>query len=263
MTAAPDLSVLIVSHGHEDVLPACVRSLQGALNGLAAEIIVIDNLAAGRLAASGSDLPVRLFDNPEPMGFAANVNKAARASRGRHLLILNPDTEHASGALADAMAFLESRPQIGILGCRLLNGDGSPQQSYRQFPTLGVFLARGLGADSWPWQPEFYRRRMMAEVAPDGPHPVDWIFGAFMLVRRADFERLGGMDERFRLYYEDVDLCWRARRAGLATYVDPGMVFVHAHRRESAKKPFGQTWRWHGRSAARYFWKTRGRGAGG
>jgi GT2 family glycosyltransferase len=96
----------------------------------------------------------------------------------------------------------------------------------------------------------------MEETRFDAPHPVDWVFGAFMLMRRTDFERLGGMDEGFRLYYEDVDLCYRFRRAGLATYLFPGIQFVHAHARTSAKQPFGRSWRWHVESAARYFWKS-------
>ena len=99
----------------------------------------------------------------------------------------------------------------------------------------------------------------MEDVALATPHPVDLTFGAFVLLRRRDFVRLGDMVERFRHYYEDVDLCWRARQLGLETLVFPDVAFVHAHQRESAKSPFSETWRLHGRSAALYFWKTRGR----
>ena len=88
---------------------------------------------------------------------------------------------------------------------------------------------------------------------------VDWIFGAFMLMRRSDFLRIGGMDARYRLYYEDVDLAWRLRRAGLATWVFPALRFMHAHQRTSASRPFSRPWRWHVAGALRYFARTLGR----
>jgi len=256
MIATIDLSIVIVSHGHEKMLLDCLASLAPALDGLSVEIVIIDNLQQGAVAATLAALPVCLLENEIPMGFAANVNRGARATSGRHLLILNPDTVFRAGRLAEAIAFLDARPDIGVLACTLLNPDGSHQQNFRQFPTVPVVLARGLGADHWPWRPTFYRRRLMEEERFEKPHSVDWVFGAFMLVRRTDFERLGGMDERFRLYYEDVDLCYRFRRAGLRTFLFPGIEFVHSHLRTSAKQPFSQSWRWHVGSAARFFWKS-------
>lgn len=256
MTGAVDVSAVIVSHGHDAMLPACVGSLAAALDGLTYEVILIDNLGGPAPPWLVRAPFAKWIANARPEGFAANVNRGYAAARGRHLLILNPDTEHAGGRVADLVAALEAGPRIGVVGCALLNADGSPQRNYRRFPSLGVFLARGLGADRWPWRPEFYRRRMMGDVELGAPRAVDWIFGAFMLLRAADFARLGGMDARFRLYYEDVDLCWRFRRSGLETWVFPGVAFKHVHLRESAKRPFGKTWRWHGRSAALYFWKT-------
>jgi GT2 family glycosyltransferase len=254
---AADLSVVIVSHGHEEMLPACIASLAPALVGLAAETVVVDNLQKGAVAAALTSFPASIIlENRAPIGFAANVNRGAQATSGRYLLILNPDTVFRAGRLAEAIAFLDARPDIGVLACTLLNPDGSHQQNFRQFPTLPVLLARGFGADRWPWRPAFYRRRLMEDTRFEKPHPVDWVFGAFMLLRRADFERLGGMDEGFRLYYEDVDLCYRFHRAGLGTCLFPGIQFVHRHARASAKRPFGQTWRWHVASAARYFWKS-------
>lgn len=256
MTEAMELSVIIVSHGHEAMLTTCIGSLAPLLAPVKAEIIVIDNLQDGRVAAALAGYPVRLIENQAPQGFAANINEAARVASGRHLLILNPDTEGRSGCLANAIVFLDQHPQVGILGCRLLNPDGSRQQNYRQFPTLPVVIARGLGADRWPWQPPFYRHRLRVDVRSAEPHRVDWVFGAFMLLRRDEFLRLGAMDEGFRLYYEDVDLCYRYRKMGLATCVYPEIVFLHVHLRSSATHPFGRTWRWHVASAVRYFRKS-------
>jgi N-acetylglucosaminyl-diphospho-decaprenol L-rhamnosyltransferase len=256
VTKAVELSVIIVSHGHEVMLGACIGSLAPLLVPVKAEIIIVDNLQDGRVAAALAGYQVKLIENRAPQGFAANVNQAARVATGWHLLVLNPDTEGRHGRLADAIAFLDRHPQVGVVGCRLLNPDGSWQQNYRQFPILPVVIARGLGADRWPWQPPFYRRRLMADARFTQPHPVDWVFGAFMLLRRNEFLRLGGMDEGFRLYYEDVDLCYRYGKIGLVTCVYPEIVFLHAHLRTSAKHPFGRTWRWHVASAVRYFRKS-------
>ena len=260
MTDTPDLSIIIVSHGHAAMLPGCVASLASALDGLASEILVIDNLPDGGAAAALSGYPVRLTTNTAPLGFSANLNAGARATTGRFLLFLNPDTRHYRGRMADALGFLDSNPGVGLIGCRLLNPDGTLQQSFRRFPSPAVPLARGLGADRWPWRPRWYRHAVMENVSSETPFPVDWVFGAFLLLRRADFERLGGMDEGFRLYYEDVDLAWRMRRAGLDCWVFPSLQFLHEHQRSSARQPFSRAWRWHVGSALRYFAKTLGRG---
>ena len=255
--SVPDLSVIVVSHGHEALLAACLGSLGRALDGLATEVILVDNLGAGSLAAAGSGLPfpIRALVNPEPLGLAQNTNQAARAAGGAYLLLLNPDTEIRAGSLRDAVAFLGARADVGLLGCRLSNPDGSFQQSYRRFPTVPVVLARGFAADRWPYRPRFYRRGLMEAERLEVPAPVDWVLGAFMLMRRSDFVAVGGMDEGYRLYYEDVDLCYRLRQRSLATYYWPHLDVLHAWKRTSAASPLGRHWLWHVRSSWRYFRK--------
>lgn len=255
----PDLSIVVISHGHEAMLARCIASLEPALERLSAEILVLDNLPDGTAAEAAAGLGVRMLRNDRPIGFAANVNRGAAATRGRFLLFLNPDTEHRAGRLADAIAFLESRPDIGLLGCTLLSEDGSPQQNFRRFPSPAVPIARGLGAERWPWRPAWYTDKTMPTGRRAEPFPVDWVFGAFLLMRRADFARIGGMDERYRLYYEDVDLAWRLRRTGAATWIFPTLHFLHLHQRASARRPFSRAWRWHVGSALRYFSRTTGR----
>lgn len=259
MSGAPDLAIVIVSHGHEALLPRCIATLGAALEGLSVEVLVIDNLPGGHAAAALAGMPVRVVENAVPVGFAANVNRGAAETSGRCLLFLNPDTEHIAGRLADAVTFLDGHPEIGLLGCTLQGEDGELQQNFRQFPSPAVPIARGFGADRWPWRPGWYERAMMTTARSAAPFRVDWIFGAFLLMRRPDFDRVGGMDECYRLYYEDVDLAWRLRRAGLATFVFPAVVFLHAHQRSSAKRPFSRAWRWHVASALRYCLRTVGR----
>ncbi|UFN49754.1 glycosyltransferase family 2 protein [Roseomonas sp. OT10] len=258
MSEAPDLSIVIVSHGHEAMLPRCADSLAPALEGLRAEIILVDNLQAGGVAAAMRGRPVTVLENTRRLGFAANVNRGAAAATGRHLLVLNPDTEHQAGRLAEAIRYLDGQPGTGMLTCRLLNPDGTVQQNTRRFPSPLFLLVRGLGGDRWRWQPGFYRRGLMREpgtsvMTAQQPCTVDWAFGAFLLLRRALFQEVGGFDAAYRLYYEDVDLARRLRRKGLSVQLYPGLIFRHEHQRSSAARPFSQTWRWHVGSAIRYF----------
>lgn len=255
-TAAPELSVLIISHGHSHCLHRCLASLGPALHGVAAEVLLLDNLGGDLLRDMPPlSYPIRYFANHEPAGFAANANRLTREARAPRVLLLNPDTAYAEGALPELLSWLDDHPQAGLVGCRLLNEDNSLQRSCRRFPSPAVFLLRGLGVDRWPWQPKFYRQRMMEGRLPCSPTVVDWVFGAFLLYRRDQYLDLGGMDEGFYLYYEDVDLARRLQKAGLATIYYPPLAFHHIHLRTSARRPLGQTWRWHALSAWRYFMK--------
>lgn len=254
---AMDLSVIIISHGHEPMLHDCLASLGAATHDLETETLLLDNLPnGGAEALLRPHFPdVRFFRNEMPVGLSQNMNRAAREATGRYLLFLNPDTAHHSGRVADALSYLEQHPDTALLSCRLSNEDGSFQQNYRRFPTLPVIVSRALGADHWPWRPGFYRSRMMQGEVFEGPTPVDWVFGAFMLIRQDHFWAIGGMDTDFFLYYEDVDLCYRLREQGLKTVFYPELHFAHRHMRTSARRPFSQAWRWHLRSAFRILHK--------
>lgn len=236
---SPDLSVLLVSHGHADFVRACLASLgSGAMGDLVYEFIVIDNLAepgfADRIGAPQAFLQV--IANETRLGFGANMNKAAEIARGRILLILNPDTEYHAGDLAAAVRRLDADPTCGIASARLLNEDGSDQRNFRQFPTAVITALRGFGADHWAWRPDFYRRSLMEGQKLSSETAVDWVYGSFMLIRRSTFEAMGGFDTGYFMYYEDVDLCVRLRRMGLEVKVYPDLQFRHHHQRSSAQR---------------------------
>lgn len=253
----PDLSIIVISHGHDAMIRQCLESLEPGLDGLRAEVVLIDNLNNGKLQGEVAAIkhPLTILNNTVPVGFSANVNNAVAASSGRFVLLLNPDTYLRSGKLAQALSYLEEHAEAGILGCRLVYPDGRFQRNFRRWPTLAVALGRGLYIDRWPWTPRFYRQRVMDGCEFDSPQPVDWITGAFLLFRREHFDRVGGMDDRFYLYYEDVDLCYRFKEAGLLTIYFPSIEIVHSLQRSSASRPLGQTWRWHGQSMWHYFTK--------
>jgi GT2 family glycosyltransferase len=254
-----DLSVIIVSHGHESFLPGCIGSLAPSLVGLSAELILVDNLGRGGMAVAAglSPVPVTTLANSVPCGLANNVNRAVAGARGRFLLILNPDTRWHSGTWREAIGFLDGHERVGLLGARLLNTDGTMQSSVRRFPSVAVPVLRALAVDRWPMRPRFYRELVMDSTPADGPIEVDWAFGACLLLSRHLYQRLGGMDAGFRLYYEDVDLCYRIHELGLAVVLYPGVTLYHDHQRTSARRPLSAQWRWHVASAARFFRKHR------
>lgn len=251
-----DVAVVIISHGHEGFLPRCLRSLPPALEGLRAEVVVVDNLGASamRRIVSESPVPVMLRINAVPRGFASNCNMAIGLSGAPYILLLNPDTEFLSGKLKDALDFMRSDQSTGVVGCHLVNSDGEQQESYRQYPTLPVFLARILGAERWPWRPGFYRRSMMEGERFTAPATVDLVTGACFLIRRACFDQIGGFDEGFFLYWEDADFCYRARLSGSRTCFYPAITVLHHHQR-SSRTVTSRYARWHVQSAMRFFWK--------
>jgi GT2 family glycosyltransferase len=155
-------------------------------------------------------------------GFARAVNEGCRLSQGDWLLLLNPDMTLAPDfldeVLARAQRLAASQPGVGVVGFRLANGDGSRQLSTGPFPTLAGTLARLLRPRS---------RRKYAAPPEAGPCSVDWVTGCCLLVRRACWDDLGGLDPDFFLYYEDVDLCRRARGRGWSVLFDPGPSAVH------------------------------------
>ncbi len=254
-----DLSIIIISHGHEEMIRKCIASLEPGLSGLNVEILLVDNLNASQLEKEIADisLPIRLINNETPVGFSSNVNRAFEESTGRIVMLLNPDTYFQSGHFRHAIEYLDQNPKAGILGCKLIYPDGTLQQNYRRWPTLIVALGRGLYINHWPWKPRAYRDRVMEGIIFDSPHPVDWMTGACLIFRRDDFVRVGRMDSKFYLYYEDVDICYRFKEHGLSTIYFPDIQIVHSLQRSSAARPGGKTWRWHGQSMWRYFTKHR------
>lgn len=253
-----DVSILLVSHGHGDDVRTCLASLSAGLDGLTTETIVIDNLSEPDFLdqIGGPQDGLRLISNEERLGFGANVNKAARSASGRVLLILNPDTAYQSGQLSDAVSFLEADESRGVVASRLVYPDGTIQRNFRGFPSLAVTFLRALGANNWSRAPGFYQRAMLKSLDPQTPTQVDWVYGSFMLIRKAHFEELGGFDEAFFMYYEDVDLCHRLRCQGLSTWLYPDLTFQHEHKRDSAGILPTRLQMSHATSLFRYAWKS-------
>jgi GT2 family glycosyltransferase len=226
MTSAPDLSIIIVSYNTRALLAECLASLRATLAPLTAQIVVVDNASSdGTAAMVAADFPdVTLIANATNRGFAAANNQGLSISTGQEVLFLNPDTRVLPGAVAEALAYLRANWDVGAVGVRLLNGDGTLQPSWRRFYSfLGTLLdnkltARLLGRS----------QGSLIDGLPAAPTPVDWVIGAFLLVRRAALARVGGgFDERYFVYGEEIDLQYALRAAGWSVVFLPGPAIVH------------------------------------
>lgn len=224
--AVPRLSVVVVNYLCWQATATLVRQLRTtpALRHGAAEIIIVDNDSPWHpLIPRLRRMPgVSLRRWRGNRGFARAVNEGVRLSRGDWILLLNPDMSLEPGFLDKALARAEelaaADEKSGILGFGLRNSDGGSQRSAGPFPTLASSLARLLLPRAWR---KYYLRDMAA------CRPVDWVTGCCLLVRRSCWEDLGGLDGDFFLYYEDVDLCRRARERGWTVWHEPALSATH------------------------------------
>lgn len=224
------LSIVIVAHDSRPHLSACLRSIYQQADAPPLEVILVDNGSRdGGADAARLEFPqLALVSAPGNLGFAAGANLGIRQAKGTHLLLLNPDTEVAAGALRTMVEFLEATPDAGVVGPRLLNPDGSLQLSCRAFPGRWTALAHrdALLTRVFPRNPAS-RRYLLTDWDHDSIRPVDWVSGACLMIRREVLERVGPLDEGFFLFAEDVDFCKRVWAAGWKVYYVPDAVVVH------------------------------------
>lgn len=226
-----DLSVILVNWNAGLVLAECLRRVLPEVSALGGECIVVDNGSAERdLALLKREFPdLQVIANSLNLGFARAMNQGIKRSRGRYLLLLNPDAFIQAGSLRHIVSFMDAEPEVGILGPRIVNADGSTQGSARAFPGLATaFFGRSsLLSRFFPRNP-FTRRQVFATInAPDEPQDVDWVSGACMFVRRCVLEEVGFLNERLFLYWEDADICWRAQRGGWRVVYYPQARVTH------------------------------------
>jgi GT2 family glycosyltransferase len=217
-----NVSVVIVNWNTGMLLAECVRSVLA--NG-ADEVIVVDNASSDDSIAGvrAQFASVKVVENRENAGFARASNQAVRLSRGRYILLLNPDTRMVEGSLDRMVRFLESRPKAGAVGPRLLNTDGTLQVSAYPEPTLFREMWRLLHLDS-VWPAGSYP---MSSWPEDEAREVDVLTGACILLRREVLDAGDLLDERYFIYSEDQDLCRRLRSQGWDLYWEPDAVVVH------------------------------------
>lgn len=229
-----------------------------------AEVIVVDNASSdGSPGMVAAEFPwVRLIANSDNRGFTGGNNQGILISCGRYVLFLNPDTEVVGDALARMVACLEGHPEIGALGPRLRYEDGAMQPSRRRFPTLatGVFESTPL---AWHWPDNPWARRYHMDGVPfptaaeDEVQVVDWVVGAALLARRETLDQVGGFDEGFFMYSDELDWCQRVKAAGWQVVYFTGAQVLHHEGKSSEQVVAVRHIRFH-TSRVRYFRKHRG-----
>jgi len=235
-TATPDLSVVVVSY---NVAPLLSRSLESILAHPVAgmDVVVVDNASEdGSADLVRQRFPrVTLVANPDNRGFGAACNQGVRCTRGRYILFVNPDAEVRGESLAAVVRFLDVRPRAAVAGGRLRYADGSFQHSAFRFPTLAqIFL------DSFPlnWRLQESRLNGRYPREWDGAaFPIDFPLGAFFAVRRAAADAVGLFDEGYFMYVEEVDWCYRFKRAGWEVWHCPEALAVHHGGRSTGQRP--------------------------
>jgi GT2 family glycosyltransferase len=260
--ATPAVDVVIVNWNTGDCLRACVESLAASTGEFRfGRVVVVDNASSdGSAELPPSWLPVTVVRNEANRGFAAACNQGARLGSAPYLLLLNPDTTVAPDAVAAVVAFLESEvaASVGICGGSVSGPDGVPGISASRFPTLGNVAAGVVGLDRL--LPRLFPPRHLAPAELAASRPVDQVIGAFFLVRRRLWNELGGLDERYFLYYEEVDFCLRARRLGWGAYLLADARLVHVANvsaRRSGGLALSHSLRSRGRYAARHWTRPR------
>jgi N-acetylglucosaminyl-diphospho-decaprenol L-rhamnosyltransferase len=251
---SPVVSLIIVNYRSYDDLNGCLAAVLSEHIG-SREVVVVDQQGDARATIIRKRFAAAtLIPNPHNTGFAGGVNRGARETTGRYLLVLNPDTVVRPGLIETLTSWLDAHSDVAVVGPRILNADGSVQPSARRFPdaTTGLggrmsFLTR-VAPDNW------LSRRNLAWSRASEPIQVDWVSGACMMIRRSAFDAVGGMDERFFLYWEDADLCRRLKTAGYRTMYVPTVSAVHAGARGSRHAAARSLVAFH-RSAFRYYWK--------
>jgi hypothetical protein len=219
------LSIIILSWNTKALLRQCLRSLrQDSKDKTPKEIIVVDNGSTdGSLQMVRKEFPqVRLIQNKENLGFAKGNNQGIKVAKGKYIMLLNSDTVIKKGAIGKLADFLDCHPEVGMVGPRLLNLDGSAQANCGRFPNLPVAVVMLFGEH---WGGSDYVRG-----SPLTSGIVDWLMGAAFMARKEVFEEVGGLDEELFMYMEEVEWFYRARKVGFRAFFLKEAEIVHLGR---------------------------------
>ena len=224
-SAGMDVSIIIVSYNTRADLERCLRALQAAPPRATHEVVVVDNASSDGSAAAARAANAAVIEQTSNTGFARATNVGIRASSGRTLLLLNSDTIVPAGAIDRLLAELESQPDVAVIGPRLVDGRGRAELSFgRMIGPLNEFLQKR-------------RARGDVDRLTRHRHYPDWVSGACLLVRRADAEAVGLLDERYFMYAEDVDFCAAIRGRGRRILFTPEVEITHLRGRSVALAP--------------------------
>ncbi len=249
-----DVSFIIISWNVRELLRKCLWSIRQQTTddrpqitdnrqpaelsdvcNLMSEVLIADNASTdGTIAMLRAEFPaVRVIENKENLGFGRANNQALAIAQGRYLFLLNPDTELRDGALRALIDYADAHPRVGIIGPQLFYGDGTRQSSRRRFPTLATAFLESTKLQQWFPRNRVLTRYYMLDTRDDETQAVDWINGSAMFVRRAVYDQIGGFDEGFFMYSEELDWCRRAKDAGWQIVYLPTAQVTHYEAKSS------------------------------
>ncbi|MHC4113873.1 MAG: glycosyltransferase family 2 protein [Planctomycetota bacterium] len=225
----PKVSIIIVNWNTCDILKNCLQSVYAQTQPDLVEVIVVDNGSTDNSCRMVQTLfpGLLLIENAGNMGFAKANNQAITLARGEYLLLLNSDTIILDNAVAKSLAFAEANPDAAVIGCRVLNPDRTPQPSCFMFPSILNMLISVCCINRLFSRSRFFGREEMTWWNGTDSREVDVVNGCFMLVRRQAVEQVGMLDERFFMYAEEADWCYRFGKAGWKTIFYPNAEIIH------------------------------------
>jgi GT2 family glycosyltransferase len=244
------VSGIVVSTGLAEA-----RLLERSLPALQLQVDELVVVANG--PGSARDLPagVRVIETEGGRGFSANINTGIAATAGEYVVVANPDAVPEPDAIAKLVEFADAHPRCGVAGPKMVNPDGTLQASRRRFPTIaGTIVRRTPLRLLFPPQ-RWQRRHYLLDAPSDRPVQVDTMLGAFLLMRRTMLDELGGWDDGYQLYVEDIDLNYRAMKAGWERWWVPSAVVRHEYQAVIDKRFFTRRNWWHLKAMARFLRK--------
>jgi N-acetylglucosaminyl-diphospho-decaprenol L-rhamnosyltransferase len=240
-TTAPDptspapLAVVVVNHDAGNALAAFLATVRS--EGVT-DVIVVDNASSdGSSDGVDEDGAVRVVRTGANLGYGSGANRGVAVTEAELVVVANPDVVVHPGALGLLAAAFADDPTLAIAGPRILGSDGTRYPSARRFPSATTAVGHALLGIVAPGN-RFSRHYRMTDLDPTVPSAVDWVSGAFFMARRRAFGELGGFDESYFMYVEDLDLCWRAHRAGWTVAYVPGATVTHAQGVSTARRPY-------------------------
>jgi N-acetylglucosaminyl-diphospho-decaprenol L-rhamnosyltransferase len=223
-----DLAVVIVTHNSAGWMVPCLTTAYAHAGTVELEIVVADSDSTdGTIDVVAQAFPQVRTLQLDNRGFSYGNNRGVLTTDARYVLFLNADTEIQSGTFAELVAYLDARPEVGLIGVRQLTPDGTVYPTIRRFPTVSRMFFEALGSERFPFRSRFLGERELDPSAYDRETECDWTSGSFMLVRREALLGAGLMDERFFMYCEEPDLCLRIKQSGWSIRHVPSMTIVH------------------------------------
>jgi len=245
------VSAIVIVTGTEET--ALMRRSLPSLRPQVDELVVVAN-GPGSVDGGVPD-DVRVLRNDRMLGFSANINAGTAATRGEYVVVSNPDAIPEPNAVARLVAFADEHPRCGVAGPKMINPDGTLQASRRRFPTVAGTIVRRtplrLIFPPLKWQ----RRHYLLDEPSDEPMQVDTMLGAFLLMRRTMLEEIGGWDAGYQLYVEDIDVNYRAMKAGWERWWVPSAVVHHEYQAVIDKRFFTKRNWWHLKAMGRFLRK--------